>query len=215
MFRNASSIAPILAEHGFYKSYITGYNTDMLPDQPDVFPIVPDGLAVLGVPTGTDNFRHAKAQQILKEMAPPTAVLSLLSPRTALHLLIRCYNQLPAYLLRTTSDLSTISDLAKTFDNSMSEAVAAVLQLDPSDEFTTRLYLPRKFCVLGFSRHDGSTRFCPSWLFWTSLLPTTHPKISSPITYPTGNTGSVAVSGTFPFPACLVRHSQGRHIHHD
>jgi hypothetical protein len=25
----------------------------------------------------------------------------------------------------------------------------------------------------------------------------------------------VAVSGTFPFPACLVRHSQGRHIHHD
>jgi hypothetical protein len=123
-------------------------------------------------------------------MAPPTAVLSLLSPRTALHLLIRCYNQLPAYLLRTTSDLSTISDLAKTFDNSMSEAVAAVLQLDPSDEFTTRLYLPRKFCVLGFSRHDGSTRFCPSWLSWTSLLPTTHPKISSPITYPTGNTGS-------------------------
>jgi hypothetical protein len=26
---------------------------------------------------------------------------------------------------------------------------------------------------------------------------------------------SVAVSGTFPFPACLVRHSHGRHIHHD
>jgi hypothetical protein len=27
--------------------------------------------------------------------------------------------------------------------------------------------------------------------------------------------GSVAVSGTFPLPACLVGHSQGRHIHHD
>jgi hypothetical protein len=26
---------------------------------------------------------------------------------------------------------------------------------------------------------------------------------------------TVAVSGTFPFPAWLVRHSQGRHIHHD
>jgi Reverse transcriptase (RNA-dependent DNA polymerase) len=159
MFRIASSIAPILAEHGFYmnmdKSYITGYNTDMLPDQPDDFSIVPDGLIVLGVPTGTDNFRHAKAQQILKEMAPPTAVLSLLSPRTALHLLIQCYNQRPAYLLRTTSDFSTISDLAKTFDNSMSAAVAAVLQLDPSDEFTTRLYLPRKFGGLGLSKHDG------------------------------------------------------------
>jgi hypothetical protein len=25
----------------------------------------------------------------------------------------------------------------------------------------------------------------------------------------------IAVSRTFPFPACLVRHSQGRHIHHD
>jgi hypothetical protein len=26
---------------------------------------------------------------------------------------------------------------------------------------------------------------------------------------------TVAVSGIFPFPACLVRHSQGRHIHYD
>jgi hypothetical protein len=37
----------------------------------------------------------------------------------------------------------------------MNEAVAAVLQLDPSDEFTTRLYLPRKFGGLGLSKHDG------------------------------------------------------------
>jgi hypothetical protein len=29
------------------------------------------------------------------------------------------------------------------------------------------------------------------------------------------NCTGVAVSGTFPSPACLVRHSQGRHIHHD
>jgi hypothetical protein len=122
MFRIDSSIALILAERGFYmntdKSYITGYNTDMLPDQPDDFSIIPDCLTVLGVPTGTDNFRHAKAQQILKEMAPPTAVLSLLNPLTALHFLIQWYNQRPAYLFRTTSDFSTISDLAKTFDNS-------------------------------------------------------------------------------------------------
>jgi hypothetical protein len=181
MFR----IAPILAEHGFYmnmdNSYITGYKTDMLPDQPDDFSIVPDGLTVLGVPTGTDNFRHAKAQQILKEMASPTAFLSLLSPRTALHRLIQCYNQRPAYLLRTTSDYSTISDLAKTFDNSMSAAVAAVLQLDPSDELTTRLYLPRNFGGLGLSKHDGMATEKNQILFRMAFLDFLATQLCSPL----------------------------------
>jgi hypothetical protein len=88
------------------QSYITGINTDCLPDQPEDFNITPEGLMVLGVPTGGYNFRRAKAKQILENMASPTAVLSLLSPRTALHLIIQCYNPQPAYLLRTTSDFS-------------------------------------------------------------------------------------------------------------
>ena len=159
MFRVAPSIAPILALHGFHmnitKSYITGYNTDILPDQPEDFNITPEGLMVLGVPTGGYNFRCAKAQQILENMAPPTAVLSLLSPRTALHLILQCYNPQPAYLLRTTSDFSAVAPFAQLFDNSISNAVAAVLQVTPSDDFRTRCYLPRKFGGLGLSRHNG------------------------------------------------------------
>ena len=159
MFRIASSIAPILASHGFYmnveKSHITGYNTDLLPDQPEDFNIHPDGLVILGVPTGGHTFRQNKAQQILADMAPPTAVLSLLSPRTALHLLIQCYNSRPSYLLRTTSDFPTIAPSARHFDTSMSDAVASILQVTPTDDFRTRCYLPRKFGGLGLTRHDG------------------------------------------------------------
>ena len=88
-------------------------------------------------------------------MAPPTAVLSLISPRTALHLLLKCYNLRPAYLLRTIANITDIDVFASHFDTSICEAVAAVLQTTPSNDFKTRCYLPRKFGGLGLSRHHG------------------------------------------------------------
>jgi hypothetical protein len=106
---------------------------------------------VLGVPTGRYNFRRVKAKQILENMAPPTAVLSLLSPRTALHLIIQCYNPQPAYLLRTTSDFSAVAPFAQPFDKSITNAIAAVLQVTPSDDFETRCSLGG----IGLSRHNG------------------------------------------------------------
>ena len=159
IFRIAPSIAPILAQHGFYmnveKSYITGLYTDALDGQPDDFNIHSDGLVILGVPTGGRTFRQTNARQILVDMAPPTAVLSLLNPRTALHLLIQCYNSRPSYLLRTAPDFSAIAPYARAFDTSMSNAVAAILQTTPTEDFRTRCYLPRKFGGLGLTRHDG------------------------------------------------------------
>ena len=159
MFRIAPSIAPILAEHGFYmyiqKSYITGLSTDCFVDQPEDFNIHPNGLVILGVPTGGRTFRQTKVNQILTDMASPTAVLSLLSPRTALHLLMQCYNSRPSYLLRTAPDFSAIASYARSFDTSMNNAVASVLQTTPTDDFRTRCYLPRKFGGLGLTRHDG------------------------------------------------------------
>ena len=159
MFRIAPSIAPIFAEHGFYmnveKSYITGLYTDAFADQPEDFNIHPDGLVILGVPTGGRTFRQTNARQLLADMTPPTAVLSLLTPRTALHLLMKCYNSRPSYLLRTTSDFSAIAPYARDFDTSMSDAVASILQTAATDDFRTRCYLPRKFGGLGLTRHDG------------------------------------------------------------
>ena len=113
VFHIAPYIAPILAQHGFYmnvdKNYITGLYTDAPDGQPDDFNIHSDGLVILGVPTGCRTFRQTNARHILLDMAPPTAVLSLLNPRTALHLLIQCYNSSPSYLLRTAPNYSAIA----------------------------------------------------------------------------------------------------------
>ena len=156
MFRIALSLSPLLAEHGvsvnIHKSFITGQLIDSSPDQPEDFQLEPEGLMVLGVPTGTSHYRRAQADRILTGMAPPTAVLSLISPRTALHLLLQCYNPRPAYLLRTIANITDIDVSASLFDTSICEAVAAVLQTTPSK---TRCYLPRKFGGLGLSRHHG------------------------------------------------------------
>ena len=62
------------------KSYTTGLYTDALDGQPDDFNIHSDGLVILGVPTGGRIFRQTNARQILVDMAPPAAVLSLLNP---------------------------------------------------------------------------------------------------------------------------------------
>ena len=76
-----------------------------------------------------------------------------MSPRTALHLLLQCYNLRP--LLRTTADFNDVATSAHTFDDSICDAVAAVLQVTPSEHFQTRCYLPRKFGGLGLTRHHG------------------------------------------------------------
>ena len=93
IFRIAPSIVPIFAEHGFYmnveKSYITGLYTDAFADQPEDFNIHFDGLVILGVPTGGRTFRQTNARQLLADMTPPTAILSLLTPRTALSMCLR------------------------------------------------------------------------------------------------------------------------------
>ena len=87
-------------------------------------------------------------------MAPPTAVLSLLSLRTALHLITQCYDPQPAYLLRTTSDFSAVAPFAQLFDKSITNAVAAFLQVTPSDDFETRCGLPRNLGGIGLSRYN-------------------------------------------------------------
>jgi hypothetical protein len=87
-------------------------------------------------------------------MAPPTAVLSLLSPRTALQLITQCYDPQPAYLLRTTSDFSAVAPFAQLFDKSITNAVAAFLQVTPSDDIETRFGLPRNLGGIGLTRYN-------------------------------------------------------------
>ena len=86
---------------------------------------------VLGVPTGTGHYRRAQVYIILTDMAPPTAVLSLISPLTAVHLLLQCYNLRPAYLQRTAANLTDTAVSPSFFDDSICGAVAAVPQNHP------------------------------------------------------------------------------------
>lgn len=79
----------------------------------------------------------------------------LLSPRTALHLVLQCYNPRPAYLLRTTANINDVAASTRLFDESICDAVASILRTTPTSDFQTRCYLPRKFGGLGLSRHYG------------------------------------------------------------
>ena len=73
MFRRASSISPLLADHGLTvntdKSFITRYLTDGLFDPPNDFQIQPDGLIILGVPTGTSHYTRTQVQWILSDIS--------------------------------------------------------------------------------------------------------------------------------------------------
>ena len=161
MFRVAPLIAPLLAENGFFmnvdKSHIVGARVDYEDEQPDGFNLLYEGHTILGVPTGCGHFSKSQTQQLLLGMAPPQAALSLLSPRTALHLLLQCYNPRPAYLMRTTSHFSAITSYAADFDRKICDAVAAVLRVTHSPEFQDRCNLPRKLGGLGLIKHNGMT----------------------------------------------------------
>ena len=161
MFKVAPLIAPLLAENGFFmnvdKSYIIGARVDYEEEPPEGFNLSYEGHTILGVPTGCHDFSITQTQHLLSGMTPPQAVLSLLSPRTALHLLLQCYNPRPAYLLRTTSHFSAVTSFAATFDRKICDSVAAVLQVAYSPEFQDRCNLPRKLGGLGLIKHDGMT----------------------------------------------------------
>lgn len=99
--------------------------------------------------------RTFRQTDTLVDMAPSTAVPSLFTPQTALHLLKQLQTIIPpphvARRLRHRC-LCTYS-----LDTSMSDTVASILQTTFTDDFRTRCYLPRKFGGLGLTRHtmDG------------------------------------------------------------
>jgi hypothetical protein len=112
MFALAPLIAPIFAEFGLTvkqeKSFICGKDTDTAADAPDNFVIAADGITTLGVPIGASHFRTARSIAMLAAMAPPTRALSLLTPRSSLLLLLKCFTGRPSFLMRTTADFAAL-----------------------------------------------------------------------------------------------------------
>ena len=159
MFSLAPLIAPIFAEFGLTvkqeKSFICGKDTDTAADPPDNFVIEADGITTLGVPIGAPHFRTPRSVAMLTAMAPPTRALSLLTPRSSLLLLHKCFTGRPSFLMRTTSDYAALRPAAALFDIEICNCVAAILELEISTNLKSRIFLPRRNGGLGLNRLDG------------------------------------------------------------
>ena len=77
------------------KSLITGDNLDVQGDPPEDFVVSPDGFVVLGTPIGRSYYRKVTGTAMLSDMSPPHLALPLLTPRTSIHLLLKCFSVRP------------------------------------------------------------------------------------------------------------------------
>jgi hypothetical protein len=159
LFILAPLIKDIFANHGFEvkvsKSKITGVLVEASGFPPDDFEIVEEGLIALGVPIGRANYRSQTTERMIEAMHPPTAAFQLLRPRTAILLLSMCYDSRPSFLLRTASNPKLVYDAASRFDTKMLETVAAIFQMEPTEDFAKRVFSKRSNGGLGLTRHLG------------------------------------------------------------
>ena len=67
-----------------------------------LFPVVEDGLVVLGSPTGTDAYRQATIDTMVEDMAAPLPALTRIAPQPAYALLQLCFNTRPRFMARVS-----------------------------------------------------------------------------------------------------------------
>ena len=137
------------------KSLITGDKLDVQGDPPEDFVVSPDGFVVLGTPIGRSYYRKVTGTAMLSDMSPPHLALPLLTPRTSIHLLLKCFSVRPSFLMRTATDLSTLRPAAAAFDTAICNCLAAILHLEPSENLKSRAFLPRRHGGLGFTRQNS------------------------------------------------------------
>jgi hypothetical protein len=159
MYDVAPYFAPIFEAYGFVvkveKSFITCKDTDTMPDALEDFAISAEGIVALGVPIGSRNCTLHKTTELLFQMHPPKDALTLLTPRTGLLLLLKCFNSRPGFLMRTAVDCTILFPAAAVFDTAITDCVLPILTLPPSDKLKSPIFIPRRLGGLGFTRHDG------------------------------------------------------------
>jgi hypothetical protein len=155
----ASCVEEIFGDFGFKikaaKSLITGRDVDFVDDPPEDFVISSDGIVALGTPIGRSHYRTATSSALLSAMSPPHLALSLLTPRTSILLLLKCFSVRPSFLMRTATDPSALRPAAAAFDTEICNCLATILHLEPSEDLKTRAFLPRRHGGLGFTRQDS------------------------------------------------------------
>lgn len=155
----ASCVEEIFGDFGFKikaaKSLITGNGVDLAGDPPEDFVVSAEGIVVLGTPIGRSHYRTATGSAMLSAMSPPHLALPLLTPRTSILLLLKCFSVRPSFLMRTATDLSTLRPAAAAFDAEICSCLAAILHLETSENLKSRAFLPRRHGGLGFTRQDS------------------------------------------------------------
>ena len=182
MYDVAPYIAPIFEAYGFVvkveKSFITGKDTDIMPDAPEDFAISAEGIVALGVSIGSRNYILDKTTELLSQMHPPKDALTLLTFRAALLLLLKCFDPRPGFLMRTAADYTLPRPAAAAFDTAITDCILSVLTLPPSEKLKSQIFFPRRLGGLGFMRHDGiasEKSQLISRLSFQNFLATTYP----------------------------------------
>jgi hypothetical protein len=149
-----------------------------MPDAPEDFAISAEGIVALGVPIGSRNYILDKTTELLSQMHPPKDALTLLTPRTALLLLLKCFNPRPGFLMRTAADYTLLRPAAAAFDTAITDCILSILTLPPSEKLKSQIFFPRRLGGLGFMRHDGiasEKSQLISRLSFQNFLATTYP----------------------------------------
>ena len=147
IFQLASLIKDIFVIDGFTvnknKCKIAGAGITALPNaSPHGFEIQESGTTALAIPIGNEQLRTATTRSKTEAMAPPTAALQLLTPRSAILLLSQCICHRPGFLLRTASDLVFVMPFTRTFDEQIRLAVEDTLRMDRHDDARAQIFRP-------------------------------------------------------------------------
>jgi hypothetical protein len=103
---------------------------------------------------GSRNYTLDKTTELLSQMHPPKDALTLLTPRTALLLLLKCLHPRPGFLMRSAVDYTLLLPAAAAFDTAITDSILSILTLPPSDKLKSQIFIPRRLGGLGFTRHD-------------------------------------------------------------
>ena len=80
--------------------------------------------------------------------------------KVAMSILLHCTNAKMQYVFRTTRDWERTIPLARSFDDSMTQTIAALLTVVHTELFQYRCFLPRDLGGLGIDRQAGMRTEC-------------------------------------------------------
>ena len=119
-----------------------------------LFPVVEDGLVVLGSPTGTDAYRQATIDTMVEDMAAPLPALTRIAPQPAYALLQLCFNTRPRFMARVSEPRLYWPAMGR-FDIAVDDALAAIARVPVTPLLRRLRALPQRFSGLGLPRHQG------------------------------------------------------------